>query len=160
MFTLTQTPNLHSCTTLEFPSYAYKALKKLWTNSNDTWWTHWVFHKEEMTRFWWRFRSGYENFLSDSSPLRDRMKLICSTISQKVVDRFGSNLVDRLGVGQGRIDSILVKICIVFIRNDTVLYSMIFQKCIGPDMFSRMRHYVVEVCAPPSAHLVKYWDAS
>ena len=31
-------------------------------------------------------------------------------ISQKVVDEFGQNLVDRLDVSQGRIDSILVKI--------------------------------------------------
>ena len=34
------------------------------------------------------------------------------------------------------------------------LDSMIFQKCIGPDMFSWMRHFVVEVCAPPSAVLI------
>ena len=41
-------------------------------------------------------------------------------------------------------------------KNDIVLYSMIFQKRIGPDMFSWIRHYVVEVCALPSAVLV-YW---
>ena len=52
------------------------------------------------------------NFLSDSSPLRDRAK------------------------------------------NDIVLYYMIFQKCIGPDMFSWIRHYAAEVCAPPRALLV------
>ena len=49
-------------------------------------------------------------FLSDFSPLRDRAKLIYSTTSQKVVGRFGRNLVDRLGASQGRIDSIRVKI--------------------------------------------------
>ena len=38
------------------------------------------------------------NFLSDSSPLRDRAKVICSTMSQKVVDGFGRNLVDMLDV--------------------------------------------------------------
>ena len=35
-------------------------------------------------------------FKSDSSPLRDGAKLICSTISQKVVDGFGRNLVKLL----------------------------------------------------------------
>ena len=35
-------------------------------------------------------------------------------------------------------------------------YSLIFQKCIGPDIFSWIRHYVVEVCALPSALLVTY----
>ena len=39
-------------------------------------------------------------------------------------------------------------------KNDVVLYSMVFQKCIGPDMFSWNRHYVAEVCAPPSTLLV------
>ena len=39
-------------------------------------------------------------------------------------------------------------------KNDTVLYSMIFQKCIGPDMFSWIRNYVAEVCALPIALLV------
>ena len=46
------------------------------------------------------------NFQSDYSPLRDRAKLIYSTISQKVVDGFGQKLVDRLGVWQGQIDLI------------------------------------------------------
>ena len=88
------------------------------------------------------------------------------------MDGFGLNLLDRLGVSHGRIDSVLVKIKIgIWIRelfniqsdssplrdrakNDIVLCSTIFQKCIGPDMFSWIRHYVVEVCAPPSALLV------
>ena len=48
-------------------------------------------------------------FLGDSSPLRGQ-KMIYSTISQKVVDGFGRNLVDMLGVSQWRIDSILVRI--------------------------------------------------
>ena len=49
-------------------------------------------------------------FKSDSSPLRDRAKPTLNMMSQKVVDGFGLNLVDTLGVWQGRIDSILVKI--------------------------------------------------
>ena len=86
--------------------------------------------------------------------------MIYSTISQKVVDGFGGRLVDRLGVSHGRIDSILVKIGMwIQIRelfnflsdssplrdgakNDMALYSMIFQKCIGSEMFSWIRHYV------------------
>ena len=32
-----------------------------------------------------------------------------------------------------------------------MIYSMIIQKSIGPNMFSWIRHYGVEVCAPPSA---------
>ena len=34
------------------------------------------------------------------------------------------------------------------------LYSMIFQKCIGSDMFAWIRHDAAEVCALPSALLV------
>ena len=34
------------------------------------------------------------------------------------------------------------------------IYRIISQKCIGPDMFSWVRHYMAEVCAPPSALLV------
>ena len=37
-------------------------------------------------------------------------KMIHSTISQKVMVEFTRNLVDRLGVSRGRIDSILLKI--------------------------------------------------
>ena len=37
------------------------------------------------------------------------------------------------------------------------MYSTISQKCIGPDMFSWIRHYLAEVCAPPSALLVYYY---
>ena len=39
-------------------------------------------------------------------------------------------------------------------KNDKVLYSMTFQKCIGPNVFSWIRYYVAEVCALPSALLV------
>ena len=39
-------------------------------------------------------------------------------------------------------------------KNDIVLFSTIFKTCIGPDMVSWTRHYVVEVCARPSALLV------
>ena len=41
-----------------------------------------------------------------------------------------------------------------WVKNDIVLYGMIFQKYIRPDMFSWIRHYVVEVCALLSALLV------
>ena len=34
------------------------------------------------------------------------------------------------------------------------MHRTISQKCIGPDMFSWIRHYVVEVCVLPSALLV------
>jgi len=83
------------------------------------------------------------------------------------VDGFGGNLVDSLGVCQGRIDLILVKIRIWIrelcnfysdssplrdrAKNDIILYSKIFQNCIGPDMFSWIRYYVAEVCTLPSA---------
>ena len=30
-------------------------------------------------------------------------------------------------------------------KSDIILHSMKFQKCIGPNMFSWIRHYVVEV---------------
>ena len=40
-------------------------------------------------------------------------------------------------------------------KNDIVLNNRIFQKCIGPDMFSCIRHYVAEVYALPSALLVE-----
>ena len=39
-------------------------------------------------------------------------------------------------------------------RGPKAISSMIFQKCIGPNMFSWIRHYVAEVCALPSALLV------
>ena len=35
-----------------------------------------------------------------------------------------------------------------------MVYSMIFQKCIRPDIFSWIRHCVAEVCALQSALLV------
>ena len=37
------------------------------------------------------------------------------------------------------------------------IYSMIFQKCIGPDMFHWIGLCMREVCALPSALLVKIW---
>ena len=98
--------------------------------------------------------------------------LFVCRISHKVVDGSGWNFVDRLGVRQGRTNSILVKVRIrmqlleFFLsdssplrdiaKNDIVLYGMIFQKCIGPDVFSWIRHYVAEVCALPSALLVYF----
>ena len=39
-------------------------------------------------------------------------------------------------------------------KNAVVPDSMIFQKCIGPDMFSWIRYCVAEVCALPSDLLV------
>ena len=44
-------------------------LKKLRTDSDKTWWTGWFGDKDELNPFRWR--SGSENFLSDSSPLSD-----------------------------------------------------------------------------------------
>ena len=82
-------------------------LKMLETDADEILWMCWVCEKEESIQLWWR--SGSDNFLSDSSPLRDSAKPIYSMISQKVVDR--------LGVSQGRIDSISVKIRIrIWIR--------------------------------------------
>ena len=85
-------------------------LKKLWTDPDEILWTGWACKKDELLRFWWRSRSIYWNLLSDYSPLKDRTKLTYSMISQKVVERFGWNLVDMLGLWKRRIDSILVKI--------------------------------------------------
>ena len=78
-------------------------------------------------------------------------------ISQNVVHGFRQNLLDRFGVFDFDFDfgrdyffsgpSPLRDKA----KNDIVLYSMIFQKCIRPDMFSRIRHYVAEVCALSSA---------
>ena len=55
-------------------------LKKLCTDSDETWWTRWVCDEEELIQFWWRSESGSgsDNFWSDSSPLRDVAKLIYS----------------------------------------------------------------------------------
>ena len=51
-------------------------------------------------------------------------KLIYSTISHKIVDGFGWNLLDSLGVWQGRNDSILVKIWIrIWVRELFNFYS-------------------------------------
>ena len=49
-------------------------LKKLWMDPDETLWTRWVCDKEELIQFWWRSKSGSDNFLSDSSPLRDRAR--------------------------------------------------------------------------------------
>ena len=40
-------------------------LKKLWTDSDETWWTGWMCRKDQLIRFWWRSESGsgYENYL-------------------------------------------------------------------------------------------------
>ena len=40
-------------------------LKKLCTDSDETWWTRWVCGKDELVRSWWRSESasGYENYL-------------------------------------------------------------------------------------------------
>ena len=122
-------------------------------------------------RFWWRSgsRSDYENFSVIFHHWEIWPKIIYSTISQKVVDGFRRNLVDMLGVWPRQIDSVLVNIWIqIWIRGlfnfqvilhhceigPKTIYSMIFQKCIGPDMFSWIRHYGAEVCALLSALLV------
>ena len=76
----------------------------------------------------WVTRTNWLDFGEDPDPHLDLtkrifhhweigLKTIYSTISQKVGDRFGWNLVDRLGVWQGQIYSILVKIRIrIWIR--------------------------------------------
>ena len=69
--------------------------KKLWLDSDETWWAGCVCNIEELIRFWWR--SGSDNFFkTDPSPLNDRAKLICSTIFQRIRDGFGWNFVDEL----------------------------------------------------------------
>ena len=73
-------------------------LEKLLTDSDETWWTGWLWNKEELIRFWWRFKSGSgtKNYWSDSSPFSERAEMIYSKISQLVMDWFGRNLVDEL----------------------------------------------------------------
>jgi len=87
-------------------------IKRLRMDSDETWWTGWVCDHDELIRFWWRSGSGCDCY--DLKVIfhhwETGLRIISSTISQKVVDRFGRNLVDRLGVSQGRIDSIFVKI--------------------------------------------------
>ena len=76
--------------------YIARYLKKLWTDSDETWWTVWVCDFDELIRFWWRFesRSVYESYLI--------FKVI----------------LHHWEIGP------------------KTIYSMIFQKVIGPDMFS------------------------
>ena len=44
--------------------YIARYFRKLWTDSDETWWTGWVCGKEKLNWFWWRSRSGsdYSNF--------------------------------------------------------------------------------------------------
>ena len=54
-------------------------LKRLWTDSDETWWKGWVCNKDKLITFCWRSGSGsghesFSNYLSDSSPLRERTK--------------------------------------------------------------------------------------
>ena len=77
-------------------------LKKLWMDSDKIWWGGWVCDKDEMIRFWWRFGSSYYNFFfMIRHHWEIRQKKIYSTTVQ-VVDGFGWNLVDMLGVWQVR----------------------------------------------------------
>ena len=94
--------------------YITRYLKKLWTDSDETWWTSWVCEKDELIRFWWisESGSGYENYL----------------IFKVILHHWE--------------------------MGPKTIYSTISQKCIGPDMFSWIRHYMAEVCALPSALLV------
>ena len=72
--------------------------KKLWIDLDETWWTGWVWDKDELIRSWWRSRSRFEKFFviflyhGDIWP-----KTIWSTISQKVMDGLVRNLVDEFG---------------------------------------------------------------
>ena len=96
------------------PPLVARYLRKLWTDSDYTWWTGWVCDGE-LLQFWWRSESGsgYENYL----------------ISKVILHHW------EIG--------------------PKTIYSTISQKCIGPDMFSWIRHDVAEVCALPSAFLIQ-----
>ena len=87
--------------------------------------------------------------------------LFIRRISQKVVDESGWCFVDKLGVWQGRTDSILVKIQIRirglfnFLSDSSPLKDGAKNEIfVGPDMFNWIRHCAAEVCAQPSALLV------
>ena len=86
---------------LLFVGYLKKLCRRILTKLTVQVWcvtkTNWLDFGEDPDRI---------TYLSDSSPLTDRTKnnMSQNTVFQKVVEGFGRNLVDRLGVGQGRID--------------------------------------------------------
>ena len=49
--------------------YTARYVKKLWMDSDKTWWTGWVCNKDKLIRFWWRYKSGsgYQNYLITSA---------------------------------------------------------------------------------------------
>ena len=65
--------------------------------------------------------------------------LSMSRISQKVVNEFGQNSVDRSGVWQGRIDSILLKIRIQIWESFYCFFIVILHNCeMGPKTICSM----------------------
>ena len=94
---------------------------------------------------------------------------VCVQDISKCCGRIWTKLGGYVGCVTRRIDSILVKIRIrIWIwelfnfksdssslrdkaKNDIVLYSMIFKKCIGLNMFLWIRYYVADICTLPSA---------
>ena len=150
-----------------------RCLKKLLTDSDEIWWAGWVCDTDKLIRFWWwsGSRSGYYNFLSDSSPLRNRAKtkywyiaLYRQTLwtdSDETCGHIGyMTRINRFDVGEDRSlysDTRIFLIFKVILRHwemrPKTICGVIFQKCIGPDMFYWIRHCVAEVCALPSALL-------
>ena len=67
--------------------YIARYFKKMWTDSDETWWTGWVCGKEKLNWFWWRSRSGSDdsNFKVIFHHWEIGQKTIYSTICQKCV---------------------------------------------------------------------------
>ena len=89
-----------------------KYLKKLWTDLDEICGRVWYVTRKN----WFDFGEDPNPdpdpiiFLSKSSPFSDRAKTIYSTISQKVMDGFGQNLLDELVRWQEQADEILVQV--------------------------------------------------
>ena len=88
--------------------YIARYLKRLWTDSDETWWAGWVCDEDELIRFCWRsgFGSEYDNFLIYKMILHHweigpkTINLLYSTISKKfIVPRYV--LLDEALRGEG-----------------------------------------------------------